>query len=45
MELWLSESHYSPGNLGEIGELGLEHWMEKKLKETEFNMGASFNNK
>lgn len=41
MKLWLSESHYSPTNIREIGELGLDQWKEKKLKDVEYNTGMS----
>jgi hypothetical protein len=41
IELWLSESHYSPKNLREISESYLDRWIEKKLKEAECNMGTS----
>jgi len=33
MELWLYESNYSPKNLREISELGLDRWINKKSDE------------
>ena len=41
MELWLSKSHYSPANIREIAELGLDRWIDKKLKETERTLETS----
>ncbi len=35
LEVWLSKSHSAPKNLPEIGELGLDKWIEKKLSEVE----------
>lgn len=35
IELWLSKSHSAPKNLPEISELGLDHWIEKKLKKVD----------
>jgi len=35
LEVWLSKSHSAPKNLPEIGELGLDKWLEKKLSEVE----------
>lgn len=35
MELWLSKSQSAPKNLPEISELGLDQWIEKKLREAE----------
>jgi len=39
MELWLSESNYSPKNLREINKLGLDQWLSKKLNESKADLG------
>ena len=41
LKLWLSESNYSPKNLREISDLGLDKWIGKKQKEAERNIWTS----